>query len=265
MKNVSFGILNKTLHLINISKDTIIIFSSPSRVWITLNNESGSSGISLPATLTKLIIENNDLATFSNFNFSSLLSLQEIRLSNNGLKTVPKFLNNLKKLKVLQIRNQNFTTTGIITRNGISLENTDLRSLRFINCGITFLEDFNLQNLQNLTIIDLSDNKIEIIRKINFPPDLRCLILRNNKIRHTRARVWTSLPNLEYLDLSWNRMKLLSSPPLPTSLVSLNLTHNHLEYITPNTFRNMAQLRWLDLSYCGYENLKNRLKISLFL
>ena len=132
----------------------------------------------------------------------------------------------------------------------------------------------NISHLQNLTVLDLSFNKIrsteplaacpfEHLEKLYLSSNkitdvegvfhfykLKMLELGSNRIRSVPVQI-SALVNLQELWLGKNKIASMSLPPLP-ALRHLSLQNNRLESWEPAFFRNLAGLTHL---YLGHNNL----------
>ncbi len=102
-----------------------------------------------------------------------------------------------------------------------------------------------LYSLQNL---DLSNNKIEMI-KVNNLPSLTNLNLSNNSLRKITDQTFLGLKNLRKLFLDQNLIEILnenSFSNLPLS--KINLIGNLIKVISKNSFDLLTDLGSLDLS-----------------
>lgn len=95
-----------------------------------------------------------------------------------------------------------------------------IKSLDLSNNELTKISN-QLEVLVNLTELNLSNNKLSQVRKLNFP-------------------------HLETLDLSHNHITSGKLSKLPKNIVNLNLAHNDITYL-PVDFMKLKKLRTLDL------------------
>ena len=132
----------------------------------------------------------------------------------------------------------------------------------------------NIAHLHNLTVLDLSFNKIRLMDSLaacNFLQlerlylssnkitdiegifhltNLKMLELGSNRIRSVPPEI-ASLVNLEELWLGKNKITSMTLPPLPR-LRHISLQNNRLEVWEPSFFQNLSELTHL---YLGHNNL----------
>lgn len=110
---------------------------------------------------------------------------------------------------------------------------------------------------QNVQEIDLSGNKLQIIKKGIFNKfiNLRKLVLSKNRITSVLEESFSGLTKLESLDLSENNLTLLANVFTPLkNLQHLNLSRNNIEFIHENYFNNWL-LQHLDVSHNNLRKL----------
>lgn len=193
----------------------------------------------------------------------SFFSLQELKLHENSITTVPRSaLQNLQSLKSLYLQSNYILDIGLLS----------------------------FPNISNLQFLNLSSNDILTVHDGAFSPlqQLKTLILSNNKIHALSPGFLDGVANIEYLDLSQNLLEELSiNQPLDRSLkklilyankirslskVPLNLFHS-LEYldirrnrifeIAPNIFSSMQNLKELHLDINTVRKITNEMFIGL--
>ncbi|XP_044733413.1 leucine-rich repeat-containing protein 15-like [Chrysoperla carnea] len=153
----------------------------------------------------------------------------------------------------------------------------ELKILLLNNNSISSIGDESFINLNKLTYLDLSANKINEIPEKVFDS---LNILNNNSIRLVDDESFSNLGNLQYLDLSVNNIteipdqlfKLLANTnkqnifnefcfEIPT--VSDFLQSNKIHEIDPEAFRSLIDLKSLNLGHNLLEILPTGLFTSL--
>lgn len=108
--------------------------------------------------------------------FSSLLSLRIIELKNNKIESIMnKAFENLSKLEKLDISNN-----GILSLN-FELQNGNLEIFQCNNCSFSQIYSSTFRNLPNLRVVELIDNKIEVIADDAFEMNSKLNMLHINK------------------------------------------------------------------------------------
>ncbi|XP_019613698.1 PREDICTED: slit homolog 1 protein-like [Branchiostoma belcheri] len=120
------------------------------------------------------------------------------------------------------------------------------------NNRISNINDETLQNLKNLSSLDLQDNLLSVVLSDSLPRNLQKLNLAENAFQCSeQASInLTSLQNLKELDLSHNNIELCIPGNLPVGLEVLRL--NRVAYngnltLSPRQFEHLPALRLLSL------------------
>ncbi|CAB3223097.1 unnamed protein product [Arctia plantaginis] len=171
--------------------------------------------------------------TLHSASFSSLLTLQSLDLSYNGLTRPPwEALNSLSSLQYLYLQNNNLTS---------------LSKSAFGNLPTTFM-------------IDLSYNQITTVaqRSFNGLQQLLDLSLRGNGLESIPNEAFKGLVALRKLDLSHNFLEKIDNKTNGLlddclSLEMVNLSHNKFGFLTKKMFPSNPwipyRLQEIDLSY----------------
>ncbi|TTA98329.1 Toll-like receptor 7 [Bagarius yarrelli] len=232
---------------------------------------NGTEFTSLP-NLKYLDLSFNKIDLAYDYAFKELKELEVLDLSFNphyfivpGVTHNLKFLQNLPKLRVL-----NMSSNNIFTLTSKYMCSNSLVELQFQEnqLGRIWRDKKYVQlfwNLTNLTHLDISHNNIKYIPKdvykylpvkikrfrlnhnalisLNWTlmrtfTQLEELILSYNFLTHVSQSITRNIPSLRYIDLSHNRISQLASKLLQgvVNLEMLDLSYNKLSTINQSTF-----------------------------
>ena len=140
------------------------------------------------------------------------------------------------------------------------LRSSQVKKIRVLEAGgrdIRSLE--GIENLANLKVLDLVDNRVECVRPLRHLTKLEELSLRNNGITDLAPLGFDALaelPRLKHLSLRHNVVRFDDAPQVRlsdisllgefTGLASLELRDNHIEDIQP--LASLVHLETLDIS-----------------
>lgn len=145
-------------------------------------------------------------------------TLEILDLSNNLLDHVPDEIVRFKKLRILFLSNNRFTTFPLI-----------------------------LGQCQSLSMIGFKSNAISDIPEHAFPETLRWLILTNNEVEHIPTSIGNCRP-LEKVALAGNQLKHLPEEMAACkNLALLRISANNFETL-PAWLLRMPKLAWLAYS-----------------
>jgi Leucine-rich repeat (LRR) protein len=227
-----------------------------------------------------------------NFQFKGLIeipeaiqyldSLKKLILRYNQITTVPKWI---EKLKYLEILNLNVNNIDLLPESIGSLsclkdlslwkneiENlpsslSNLKTLKSLNLRLNQLKElpFNIGSLKSLNELNLHDNKLKILPgSIVKLTQLERLNLSWNQLQAIPDSV-KFLSNLKILDLERNELSII--PETIGELINLenlNLSDNNLSKI-PNTIGFLKNLKYLNLSRNKIERIPESLNSLLSL
>ncbi|KAG8182166.1 hypothetical protein JTE90_017120 [Oedothorax gibbosus] len=132
-------------------------------------------------------------------------------------------------------------------------------SKRSLFCNHRDLRKIPVLLPQNLQELDLSGNKLNIIKKSEFPElrHLDTLILTSSEVLLLETEALGNLMYLKKLYLTNNRISIISNGTFwsNTNLKLLVLSHNPLSALSPGAFLGLYNLEELDLRDCGLHNL----------
>ena len=121
--------------------------------------------------------------------------------------------------------------------------------------NISSIEFRSFQELQNITELDLSNNRIENL-KANIFEECDCTIFRlnNNLISNlSHVDIFANLTGMRHLNLSYNFITELGRKHFTTKklyeLSEIDLSHNNISDLTGNVFEKFVSIRSIDLSY----------------
>lgn len=231
---------------------------------ILKDNKLGQMPSYLMNSLQMLNMENNSI-TFISDELSRLQNLNELILNNNPIESIPKFLSSLSTLQVLSISSAKISTIDEFT---------------FVNLKELYLSSNQLSKLssiinwQMLQILDLKDNKINILEpEINKLLNLRILCLDQNEIKTLPEEIG-DLVKLEGLSIVNNN---LTEIPIRigelTKLTLLNFSQNKIKKL-PLSLAHLNKITNFDITgnplesppiqiSNNWETLKNYLLDSL--
>lgn len=102
------------------------------------------------------------------------------------------------------------------------------------NCELAEIEDKAFQGLNHLHWLDLSKNKIGVLKGVWFEdaPEVEYLNLEYNLISHVEDSFFTTVPNPRLLDLSNNQLSCLSITSIsnPRAHRAIELANNPLSW-----------------------------------
>ncbi|KAK3387469.1 hypothetical protein B0H63DRAFT_470093 [Podospora didyma] len=159
----------------------------------------------IPSSIRHLKVTNNQLSSLTAW--SHLINLQYVDISNNGLTSLTAFTD-LVHLRSLKVDNNYLTSLdGIKFHNG-------LQTLRARGNAIEEL-DFDGNRLDQLTELDLKNNKISCIANLAQLPGLSSLTLDGNQLESFAIESDQPLPSLRHLRLDDNKITSLDIKLLP--------------------------------------------------
>ncbi|XP_034042485.1 toll-like receptor 8 [Thalassophryne amazonica] len=214
------------------------------------------------SNLTYLDLSFNKIDLAYNNAFKELKKLEVLDLSYNshyfeayGVTHNMNFLKNLPALRVL-----NMSHNSISTLTTKELSSKSLRELQFqYNCLGTLWKGKDssyamlFSNLTNLTILDISYNKIKKMPKnviVNLPRNLTVLHISHNFLVDFNWEQLKTFPRLEILDLSFNSLSFITHEIASVShnLTLLDMSHNYISQLTDGFLKGAKSLRTLVLS-----------------
>lgn len=176
---------------------------------------------------------------------SNLKNLQTLILDHNMFSGgIPDWVGSLSDLSVLSLRNNSLTGSLPSSLSGLKAVRAVIVSSNLLSGEVP-----NLQNLTNLQVVDLEDNKFGP-RLPTLPIKLVSLVLRRNNFSVIDSQKFMSCYLLQKLDVSWNSFVGPFSPSL-FSLPSLNYLDISGNKFTGKLLENTScseGLRYVNLS-----------------
>jgi len=193
-----------------------------------------------------LILRQNEIEVIEGLN--NLPNLIDLDLYMNSIKELT--LNCFQaqtKLKRLDLSFNQLRT--MVKINGSHLKS--LVELYLISNKITSIDN-PLEELQNLELLELGDNRIRTIENLDALVNLKSLWLGRNKI--ARLENLEMLKNLKILSMQSNRIMKLENLDALDNLEELYLSHNGISKM--EGLLNLKRLRLLDLGNNRIENIE---------
>lgn len=264
---------SKNLKKIDLSFNRIK--SIPKNVFEPLENIeyidlSDNDLLSIPNDLNRnslkiLIFGKNGLKEIPKF-INEFNNLEKLDLSNNNLKHLPKDVlnSNLKTLILAsnQINSIEYGTFSqlnqiehvVMTNNFIEQLPKDFfkESIRILELGSNKIKELpqgSLKEMKNLKKLDLSENRNFQIQNEQLPISLKDIRLKKVDMTELSEVLLEQADNLEYIDLSENRLRQLPSNICKNTLRDLYLGNNLIEMLPEKCLNNMKFLKYLNISY----------------
>uniref|UniRef100_A0A8C1VCN2 Leucine rich repeat containing 4Ba n=1 Tax=Cyprinus carpio TaxID=7962 RepID=A0A8C1VCN2_CYPCA len=179
--------------------------------------------------LNTLELFDNRLTLVPSQAFEYLSKLRELWLRNNPIETLPGYafhrVPSLRRLDLGELKKLDYISDAAFV---------GLINLRYLNLGMCGLKDIpNLTSLVRLEELELSGNRLEIIRPGSFQglESLRKLWLMHSQMSVIERNAFDDLKNLEELNLSHNSLHSLPHD-LFTPLQKLERVHlNHNPWV----------------------------------
>ncbi|XP_014342806.2 podocan-like [Latimeria chalumnae] len=188
------------------------------------NNKLTHVPSDLPASLTRLHLQNNRISRIHKAMFWTQLSLRELYLQNN-------------KLSSEGVDKQAFSK---------------LQSLEYLDLSNNNLTEIPARLPPNIVVLHLGKNKISSVQEdsVSRVHSLEFLLLQNNQLtnRGIHRKAFENMKRLHTLHIFNNRLEWVPSS-LPHRLKSLMILHNHITEISLYDFADTYYLTELNLSY----------------
>jgi len=242
--NLRSTIRNRTFSLShrlnNLLKLTTNIDYSENERNIPSNLTNISIGIDFPISQFSLNISRTNIHFFQvNFN-----DLRRLDISFNSL--IELNLDEQKKLNYLDCSNQ------YLKKLKFNKELSELNEFKCSNNSLKIIENFSLLKIEQLKLIDLSNNLIDSLENLFSNLNsrfLRSINLKSNLIEIIPSNIFhQKLVSLYEINLSWNRIHTIKTDAFQApNLQILDLTGNSLKNIEPKAILT-ASLRLFYIS-----------------
>ncbi|XP_015609163.1 insulin-like growth factor-binding protein complex acid labile subunit [Cephus cinctus] len=236
-------------------------------------------------SLTYINLSGNKLKSVEKAHFSSLQSLVELDLSENQISGFPMDIFNNKGLYTLRVSGNSLSTLAVIraskltslhaSRNKIKIIAKDdlmflpsLDELILSSNGLKRIHPHAFSGLNQLTKLDISDNKITSLTEQHFKSNSRLQILLMNDNPGLETLPVFKTENQEYETFSVYRLECagcgLSYLEKDTfnampAITSLNLSRNRLARLPEGLLSQLSSLREFDLSNNMLETLEKNM------
>lgn len=159
--------------------------------------------------------------------------ITSLQVSGNWVKTNLSFLENMYRLEILHLNNNN----------------------------IILISGSPFRHLNKLEDLSLSRNHLSDIEELfqfdSYPNNVRSLSLSHNRIKKISGDTFYELTNLRELDLSYNLITELYEEPFSnlTNLMTLKLNHNQIKNLN-GAMNNLLNLEHLYLAHNQIRNIE---------
>lgn len=218
-------------------------------------------------SISTLIIENAVIEEIDRNAFRNASVVQKIKISNSHIPDLdPDTFSDCVNLRTLSF-------SGSVIGNFEYLKSESVEEFHLTNCSLKRISNKHIDNLSELTYLNLAHNFITEINASTFSNavNLEELNLAHNHITEIPANLFENNSELSTLTLSYNPLtkftlniisdidKLVMKSCKLTEFSSslgvnldlleyLDLSGNHITYLAPDSFANLGVLQYLDLS-----------------
>ncbi|XP_020374252.2 toll-like receptor 22 [Rhincodon typus] len=269
LKNISSSVFNNSvsLRLLSLARNELTVV--PRAILGARGLESLDLGfnqierinsldfISL-AKLKQLFLVGNKITKIESSSFSGLIQLTELQLGNNYLLEIDKFSSALKRLEILNLRQNKLNM--IKKHTFIYLQN--LHDLNLVDNQLMGLQEASFDGLSNLKQLLLGSNKLtaDTLRSQVFSPlqSLKHLQLFGNHLAYSSSQKlnrapFTALKSLQYLEINSQAHYGLRNFPVNFleglhSLKEFHAGNIVITFMDSNTFCYASNISLLDLS-----------------
>ncbi|NXK97339.1 CD180 protein, partial [Formicarius rufipectus] len=246
---------NSFKHLCNINSAA---FPSLTHLHIKGNSEVlqlGSGCLEKLAKLQYLDLSQSHIESFECCNeaLSGLSSLRYLNLSHNIQLHLPDVL--IRDSLNLELLDLAFTPLHINTLQGPFRNLHLLQVLNLSSSHINMSIQHLFQGLENLMLLDLSQNNIELgIMPKDNPfqqlPNLEVLILSSCELTAIGNQVFHTLKKLQHVDLSHNKFTAFSTDAFSDlKSIYLNFAHNRIHVVSSDKLESLPGHCVINLSY----------------
>lgn len=196
MQNCGLQEVKLDQNLFELIPSVLLQCASLSRLSMVSNRLTGLGTEELGCgRLTSLDLEKNLLSESSLPSLFRLVSLEELKLGHNFIKSIPPSISNLTRLHTLSLHHNPIDDVSVLS---------SLLSLRFLN---------------------LNDCRLDCVNSLSTLSNLRALALQHNHIFDFAPSMFSCMSQLQTLAVNDNT--LVSLPPSIGNLVSLQRLFAH--------------------------------------
>ncbi|CAD5211200.1 unnamed protein product [Bursaphelenchus okinawaensis] len=228
--------------------------------WIDLSHnrieEIGTDAFEGLPALSHVDLNTNQLLHLNPQTFNQLPQLKSLNLENNQINVIHDFAFN--QLPTLSHLNLGFNQIESFSEN--SFQNVSQLEKLSVSHNNLRTFDFNFLNndIQKLTVLDLSHNQLSYIDLMTSQHKLQHLSLKHNEFEFINNQLFSTSLYLKTIDLSMNSIIEIHVEAFQkaTYLKHIFLTDNRLTNIWRDTFANQKKIELLDLSHNFITNVE---------
>lgn len=197
--------------------------------------------------LGQLFLENNQLSHLDRHVFVNLTKLIDLSLNDNILMEIPHAIHMLRKLRTLDLGNNN--VSKIDNDSFVGLD--ELYGLRLVDNKLENVSREAFASLPSLQVLNLANNLIRHVEQSAFAsnPVLRAIRLDGNQLTEIRG-TFTSLSSLVWLNVSDNKLLWFDYSHLPSSIEWLDIHSNQISELgNYYNVRSSLRIKTLDASF----------------
>ncbi|XP_015594570.1 relaxin receptor 2 isoform X2 [Cephus cinctus] len=211
------------------------------------------------SNVTTITLTNNALTQLSTNELIKYVELRYLYLENNSIRNLADgAFANQRQLQWLILSDNNIRE---VRRGQLSgLESLDV--LRADGNEITYADLFDFENSTSLQWIDFSRNKLtSSTLKLPYLPELKELVLDENRLEAITENLLSMLPSLMSLSLSGNTVTTIHVNAFRNlnNLLELNLEDNKILAIPEDVFKPIGNLTKLSIGFNPIEDLPSAL------
>ncbi|XP_028966496.1 slit homolog 3 protein [Galendromus occidentalis] len=163
--------------------------------------------------LTEVTLSNVNISSLSSSGSTPFLglerSLKSLALRHCSM-SYDVSLEKLTSLSQIEQIDLSFNSLQFVKSRWFSVPPVKLKSLILKGNHIEALEDHALRNARELIHLDLSENRIQGLRRTMLPDSIEILHLENNRLAYLEDNIFSSMLNLRRLYLSNNRLQTMN-------------------------------------------------------
>lgn len=194
---------------------------------------------------SEINIERSSFSVCDDLTFLDGSAFRRVRIGNSFIgKIEDGFFASLRNLQGLALDNNHICDVAFL--RGLT---SDLSNLRLSNNNLKTVELLtNVKHLENLSVLDLSQNRIESVNGSYFR-QLTELLLAHNRITDISKIITGTMENLQVLNLSYNNLKYVKEDNLKLlgSLNILKMEGCRIVTVSYSCFSSLSSLKTVDL------------------